>query len=237
MFVPRSVSKKPQFPRRPAPKSHPRSRAEEKTEHLDPDSTSTVSTASTQPWQAGGIGTSTCVDIHNARQEEGSAYTPSVRDSGPDIDVAGSVCATDISLARSCGSDIDSTHKHNTSLAAATDCVKLVGEDRSSPSRKNDSDSGDEDEPVLSYSKQQRWPASGEPVCVVCGRYGAYIVDDTDQDVCSLECKSRHLLLLGRRVGQDGDGATEEGEWVYREHSAVAQLTEAQVQALKNEVC
>jgi ATP-dependent RNA helicase DDX59 len=59
-------------------------------------------------------------------------------------------------------------------------------------------DSGSEDgEPVLAYSKLQRWPEPEEPVCVVCGRYGAYIVDRTDKDVCSLECKARHLLKLG----------------------------------------
>lgn len=55
----------------------------------------------------------------------------------------------------------------------------------------------EESEPVVAYSKLQRWPDPGEPVCVVCGRYGAYIVDRTDCDVCSLECKARHLLKLG----------------------------------------
>ncbi|KAK2564690.1 putative ATP-dependent RNA helicase DDX59 [Acropora cervicornis] len=51
----------------------------------------------------------------------------------------------------------------------------------------------EEEEEIVSYSKKQRWPTPGEPVCVVCGRYGAYIVDQTDKDVCSLECKARHL--------------------------------------------
>ena len=59
------------------------------------------------------------------------------------------------------------------------------------------SDSEEESEPVVAYSKLQRWPSQGEPVCVVCGRYGAYIVDRTDRDVCSLECKARHLLKMG----------------------------------------
>lgn len=54
-------------------------------------------------------------------------------------------------------------------------------------------DHEEEEEEIVSYSKKQRWPTPGEPVCVVCGRYGAYIVDQTDKDVCSLECKARHL--------------------------------------------
>lgn len=55
----------------------------------------------------------------------------------------------------------------------------------------------DDSEPVVSFSKCQRWPIAGEPVCVLCGRYGAYIVDQTDKDICSLECKAKHLHQLG----------------------------------------
>ncbi|KAM9324546.1 putative ATP-dependent RNA helicase DDX59 [Gastrophryne carolinensis] len=51
-----------------------------------------------------------------------------------------------------------------------------------------------EDEPIKSFSKLQRWPVEGEPVCVICGRYGEYICDQTEHDVCSLECKARDLL-------------------------------------------
>ncbi|KAM4721463.1 putative ATP-dependent RNA helicase DDX59 [Rhinophrynus dorsalis] len=51
-----------------------------------------------------------------------------------------------------------------------------------------------DDEPIKSFSKCQRWPLPGDPICVVCGRYGEYICDQTDHDVCSLECKARDLL-------------------------------------------
>ncbi|XP_040263668.1 probable ATP-dependent RNA helicase DDX59 isoform X2 [Bufo bufo] len=51
-----------------------------------------------------------------------------------------------------------------------------------------------EDEPIKSYSKLQRWPLQGEPVCVICERYGEYICDQTEHDVCSLECKAKDLL-------------------------------------------
>ena len=39
----------------------------------------------------------------------------------------------------------------------------------------------EDDGPVVSFSKCQRWPIPGEPVCVECGRYGAYIIDRTDE--------------------------------------------------------
>lgn len=61
----------------------------------------------------------------------------------------------------------------------------------------------DDEEETVSYSKNQRWPTPGEPVCVICGRYGAYIVDLTDEDVCSLECKARHLKSITRKKDED----------------------------------
>lgn len=120
-----------------------------------------------------------------------------------------------------------------------------------------DESSDGEDEPVLCYSKQQRWPEAGEPVCVVCGRYGAYIVDRTDQDVCSLECKAKHLLKLRlplypvsaaatptstpTSAAIEPAGAGEEagpsGGWSYREHPQVAGLTSEQVSGLRKKVC
>ncbi|KAJ6674825.1 ATP-DEPENDENT RNA HELICASE DBP3 [Salix viminalis] len=51
---------------------------------------------------------------------------------------------------------------------------------------------------VKKTSRDQREALLGEPICVVCGRYGEYICDQTDSDICSLECKQ---TLLGR----DGD--------------------------------
>lgn len=67
-------------------------------------------------------------------------------------------------------------------------------------SRKDGSSpSEEEEEDIVVHSVDQRWPAEGEAVCVVCGRYGAYIVDQTDKDVCSLECKEKHLQRLSKR--------------------------------------
>jgi ATP-dependent RNA helicase DDX59 len=75
-----------------------------------------------------------------------------------------------------------------------------------------------EEEAVVSLSRNQRWAGPGEPTCVVCGRYGAYIVDETDMDVCSLQCKGLHLDQLkeeaDRLTGTEKEhdrGCNEEG--------------------------
>lgn len=43
---------------------------------------------------------------------------------------------------------------------------------------------------------EQRFPEPGEPVCVVCGRYGEYICNETNDDVCSMNCKKELLQIL-----------------------------------------
>lgn len=53
----------------------------------------------------------------------------------------------------------------------------------------------DDGNDVKQWSKDQRAPLPEEPICVICGRYGEYICDATDSDVCSLECKQ---IVLGR---------------------------------------
>ncbi|XP_004349510.1 hypothetical protein CAOG_02760 [Capsaspora owczarzaki ATCC 30864] len=47
-----------------------------------------------------------------------------------------------------------------------------------------------DEQDVVERSVDQRAARPGEPVCAVCGRYGEYICDQTDQDVCSMECKA-----------------------------------------------
>ena len=61
----------------------------------------------------------------------------------------------------------------------------------------NSYDQGEEEchddghEAVKQYSSEQRLiiPNSEEPSCIICGKYGEYINDDTDNDICSRECK------------------------------------------------
>ncbi|XP_034736931.1 probable ATP-dependent RNA helicase DDX59 [Etheostoma cragini] len=120
------------------------------------------------------------------------------------------------------------------------------------------SETEEEEEPVKSFKKSQRWPEPGEPVCVMCGRYGEYICDSTDNDVCSLECKAKHLTQMGRGTGADafnrkdknGDERTQpqqpavdiggvgerETGYSYREDRFISGLTDEQVQRIKQEL-
>ncbi|XP_071702427.1 uncharacterized protein [Rutidosis leptorrhynchoides] len=54
---------------------------------------------------------------------------------------------------------------------------------------------------------EQRFPVPGEPVCVVCGKYGEYICDETDDDICSMDCKAELLenlkIYQGTRSNQN----------------------------------
>ncbi|CAG8732284.1 17107_t:CDS:2, partial [Dentiscutata heterogama] len=56
-------------------------------------------------------------------------------------------------------------------------------------SKKVKNNSEEVEEPIKEYSCQQREASTGEPACVVCGKYGEYICDETEHDVCSIECK------------------------------------------------
>lgn len=123
-------------------------------------------------------------------------------------------------------------------------------------SEPSDSEEEDDEEPVKSFKKLQRWPEPGEPVCVMCGRYGEYICDTTDNDVCSLECKASHLVQMGMGTGGDvfnsqhdkedkrtqqpaahspplGGGET---EYSYMEDRFISGLTDEQVQRIKQEL-
>ena len=86
---------------------------------------------------------------------------------------------------------IDSTFdsavaKSNLSAGAASDKQDRV-------SKVAECCNDDDEDEIVELSTNQRWPNPGEPACVVCGRYGAYICDRTDHDVCSIECKRKNL--------------------------------------------
>ncbi|XP_077573194.1 putative ATP-dependent RNA helicase DDX59 [Stigmatopora nigra] len=107
----------------------------------------------------------------------------------------------------------------------------------------------EEEEPVKSFKKSQRWAEPGEPICVMCGRYGEYICDSTDDDVCSLECKGRHLAKLGLKTGaevfyQKETNADKESlqvqlttiNYFYKEDLFISGLSDLQVCHIKQEL-
>eukprot|EP00741_Cyanophora_paradoxa_P008660 tig00001366_g8383.t1 len=71
--------------------------------------------------------------------------------------------------------------------------------------------SADIDE-VVEYSCDQRWPTEGEPRCIVCGRYGAYVSDETNEDVCSRQCKRINAQDLATGAYVPGQPQSEEDE-------------------------
>ncbi|CAI0407230.1 unnamed protein product [Linum tenue] len=51
---------------------------------------------------------------------------------------------------------------------------------------------------IVPTSRQQRLAFPGDPKCVICGRYGEYICNQTDDDICSLECKQTLLDRIAK---------------------------------------
>ncbi|XP_063154447.1 probable ATP-dependent RNA helicase DDX59 [Candoia aspera] len=110
---------------------------------------------------------------------------------------------------------------------------------------KNNEDHCVTEEPIKSFSKTQRWPQSGEPVCVVCGRYGEYICDTTDKDVCSLECKAKHLLQVKGEEESSKPTKSEKANsqpafldaaYMYEENEFLLSLRDEQIESLKQQL-
>ncbi|XP_067270945.1 probable ATP-dependent RNA helicase DDX59 [Pseudorasbora parva] len=107
-------------------------------------------------------------------------------------------------------------------------------------------ESEEEEEPVKSFKKSQRWPEPGEPVCVMCGRYGEYICDKTDNDVCSLECKASHLAKMCLGFGEkvfskdpketSNASNTDTESYSYKEDLFISELTEEQIKRVQTEL-
>ncbi|KAM4548412.1 putative ATP-dependent RNA helicase DDX59 isoform 1-T1 [Odontesthes bonariensis] len=137
------------------------------------------------------------------------------------------------------------------------DSAPLKDGDTHEDGHMSSSDDGEEEEPVKSFKKSQRWPEPGEPVCVMCGRYGEYICDATDNDVCSLECKANHLVKMGMGTGADafngkdknigertpqpqaadtGGTGVSETCYSYSEDPFISGLTDEQVERIRQEL-
>ncbi|XP_038601038.1 probable ATP-dependent RNA helicase DDX59 [Tachyglossus aculeatus] len=119
----------------------------------------------------------------------------------------------------------------------APDC-QLGGVSLEDPKPNTGKDGSLPEEPVKSFSKTQRRAEPGEPVCVVCGRYGEYICDKTDEDVCSLECKAKHLLQVrdkeeGLKPVSSEPQPPHDARYVYEEHLFILNLQEDQIENLR----
>lgn len=152
----------------------------------------------------------------------------------------------------------DETVQTSGDSAALTESPLHKERHESSSGDTEEEEEEEEEEPVKSFKKSQRWPEPGEPICVMCGRYGEYICDSTDNDVCSLECKASHLAQMGMGIGADvfnrkdtnGDERTQpqqpavdtggadelKAHYVYREDRFISGLTDEQVQRIKQEL-
>nr|XP_033771850.1 probable ATP-dependent RNA helicase DDX59 isoform X2 [Geotrypetes seraphini] len=112
--------------------------------------------------------------------------------------------------------------------SASSPCVLPAGAE---PEGQNDAALAEES--VKAFSEAQRWPEPGEPVCAECGRYGEYICDETEQDVCSLECKGR---CLQRFRGEPAVTELEPARDGYVEAPFVRSLREEQIASLREQL-
>eukprot|EP01083_Nonionella_stella_P216261 777567_1 len=108
----------------------------------------------------------------------------------------------------------------------------------SSPEKPQNSDESCDESPIIQASFMQRDAVPGEPICVVCGKFGEYICDKTDQDVCSLECKGSHLRSLGLAaplpVREKPTKQKASNDYVYEEDASISVLTSTQVAAIRD---
>ncbi|KAI9025986.1 P-loop containing nucleoside triphosphate hydrolase protein [Phycomyces nitens] len=91
--------------------------------------------------------------------------------------------------------------KNNMDMDGLTDIIETepnddlnvpIDEEEKEEKEEEEKEEKEEEEPIKAFSSDQRRVILGsdEPLCIICGRYGEYINDDTDNDVCSLECKA-----------------------------------------------
>ncbi|XP_038856676.1 probable ATP-dependent RNA helicase DDX59 [Salvelinus namaycush] len=165
---------------------------------------------------------------------------------------------TDVNTETQVKPDYQDTHLPT--LEQGTCSPVQAPEDQQSSESESSTEESEEEEPVKSFRKSQRWPEPGEPVCVMCARFGEYICDSTDNDVCSLECKASHLAKMGMGTGEDAFNRDDTGEkktsqcgqpaidtagnsvedvykdYSYKEDAFISGLTEEQVQRVKQEL-
>ncbi|XP_076910106.1 uncharacterized protein LOC143567617 [Bidens hawaiensis] len=72
--------------------------------------------------------------------------------------------------------------------------ISNIYEEKNDPDQDNDGNTDPTN--LVKKRSEQRFAVPGEPACVVCGKYGEYICDETDDDICSMYCKTELLNNL-----------------------------------------
>lgn len=107
--------------------------------------------------------------------------------------------------------------------------------DTKQEAQQSEEDSGE----VVMFSSQQRFALGGEPICIVCNKFGEYICDETEKDVCSMECKQKHLEdFYASQPPQEMDPQLVKAEkgMIYKEVPDIESLSEQQVNDIRHEV-
>ena len=74
-------------------------------------------------------------------------------------------------------------------------------EEKEVPPVKEEEEDKEEDvkeEKVIEFSRDAPMAPILGPFCVICGKFGQYVCDRTDEDVCSMECKRKAEALAAR---------------------------------------
>ena len=70
---------------------------------------------------------------------------------------------------------------------------------------KSKSKSEEEEEEVIQYSRDAPSAPILGPFCAICGKFGQYICDMTEEDVCSIECKKKAEAIYKRAHTEESE--------------------------------
>lgn len=73
------------------------------------------------------------------------------------------------------------------------------------PTTEHEEEEDSEAEDVIQYSRDAPTAPILGPFCVICGRFGQYICDLTEEDVCSIECKKKAETIYKREHAEESE--------------------------------
>ena len=68
-------------------------------------------------------------------------------------------------------------------------------EEEKEEKKESDNEESEEEDSIIQFSKDAPNAPILGPFCSICGKYGQYICDLTNEDVCSIECKKKSEAL------------------------------------------